>query len=75
MECLPKDRAPLRGSEGEKKRNQLYLEQLPPHDLDPALCHDMSDIEKKRLIKIADKNKARACGVGGISIATGKKVK
>lgn len=74
MECLPKDRAPLRGSEGEKKRNQLYLEQLPPHDLDPALCHDMSDIEKKRLIKIADKNKARACSVGGISIATGKKV-
>ena len=74
MGCLPEDHVPLRESEGEKRRNRLYIEQLPPHDLDPELCHPMSDVEKKRLTKIADKFKAHACGVGAINSATSQKV-
>lgn len=68
MDSLPEEHVPLRGSKGEEKRNRLYLHQLPLHDLDPEACHKMTEIEKKRLVRFADKFKKNACGVGIIQL-------
>lgn len=72
MKCLPDDYVPLCGSEGEKRRKEMYAKQLPPHDLDPDLCHAMTDVERKRLTKLADKIKVRACGAGTVNLSSTK---
>ena len=74
MNSLPDEVVPLRGTAGEERRSKLYLEQLPPHDVDSAMCHDMTDTEKRRLVKIAEKWKKKACGVGTVVIANELKV-
>lgn len=66
MSCLPNEYVPLRGSEGERMRARLYLNQLPPHDTNPASCHTLSDLEKKRLLKFAERRKSRSSGVGKV---------
>ena len=66
MSCLPNDHVPLRGSEGERMRARLYLNQLPPHDTNPASCHKLSDLEKKRLVKFAERRKNKSSSVGNV---------
>ena len=68
MNSLPPDCVPLKGSVGEKRRNALYLKQLPPHDQDPDMCHILSDKERKRLVKLSERIRQQACGVGTINI-------
>ena len=46
--------------------------QMPPQDTDPDACSKLTDIERKRLVKIAEKNKSRACGLGNLRIAIKK---
>lgn len=74
MNSLPDEYVPLRDTKGERMRNKLYLEQLPRHDVDPTVCHDMTDTEKKRLVKIAEKWKTKACGAGTVVTANDSKV-
>ena len=75
MNSLPSDHIPLKGTEGEKKRNELYLKQLPPHDQDPDMCHILSDKERKRLVKFSERIKQQACGVGIINVLHDRKDK
>ena len=75
MDSLPYGYIPVKGSDGELKRNKGYITQMPPQDSDPDACSRLSDTERKRLIKIAEKNKSRACGVGNLRIAAKKERK
>ena len=69
MNSLPYGYIPIKGSDGEKRRNKAYLMQLPPQDSNPDACSKLNDVERRRLIKIAEKHKSRACGVGNLRIA------
>lgn len=75
MDSLPYGYPPIKDSDGELKRNKAYLMQMPPQDTDPDSWSKLTDVEKKRLVKISEKNKSRACGIGNLRIAVKKERK
>ena len=66
MQCLPEECVPLFGSKGEEWRVKEFMQQLPAYDTCPEACHDMADIDKKRMIKFADMRRKKFFGVGEI---------
>ena len=70
MQCLPKDKVPLRGSRGEKHRIQQFMQQLPVYDSNLDACHKMADLDKKRMGKFVDRTKRRFFGVGSVDKMT-----
>ncbi len=76
MASLPQNCVPLRGSKVEQERLKRITHQHPHHDSNIEYCHVMPDIEKKRMIKFAERRKKKFSGIGKVLIlsAGGEKV-
>lgn len=74
MKSLPVEYVPMKGTPGALWRIQQYTAQLPPYDFDSGACHKMTDLEKRRLIKFAEKRRSQCEGRGRVS-ATSAEVK
>ena len=74
MQCLPDEYVPLFGSKGEEWREKEFMKQLPAYDTCPEACHDMTDIDKKRMTKFADMRRKKMFGVGEIETLLEHKV-
>lgn len=68
MSSLPKECVPLKGSQGEKHRAQQFLHQLPAYDSSPEVCHKMTELEKKRMLKFVERRKNKFFGIGTVSL-------
>ena len=69
MECLPKNCRPYKGTKAEKQRQEHFRYQHPLHDANPEFCHQISDVEKKKMLKFSEK-RARCFGVGKVLVVT-----
>ena len=65
-QCMPEECVPLYGSQGVDWRENQFLKQLPAYDTCPDVCHDMSDLEKKRMVKFVDMRRKKFFGVGEV---------
>ena len=70
MGCLPKEKVPLRGSDGDKLRIQQFTRQLPTYDNSLDACHKMTDLEKKRMTKLIERRKTKFFGTGEVDTMT-----
>ena len=75
MRCLPKEKVPLRGSDGEKLRIQQFTRQLPTYDSSLDACHKMADLDKKRMTKFIERRKNRFFGMGEVDTMTAEESK
>lgn len=67
MKSLPDEYVPAKGTPGALWRIQQYTTQLPAYDFDSGACHQMTDLEKRRLIKFAEKRRSQSEGRGRVS--------
>lgn len=74
MHCLPEECVPLFGSKGEEWREREFTQQLPAYDTCPEACHDMADIDKKRMTKFVDMRRKKFFGIGEIETLLESKV-
>ncbi|KAM4618993.1 testin [Polymixia lowei] len=68
IELLPPEKRPVAGTEGAVYRRQQMARQLPEHDQDPSLCHELSPAEVKQMQQFVRKYKDEALGVGDIRL-------
>jgi len=54
------------GSQAAQERKQLLQKQLPIHDIDPALCHELNEEEVTRMEEYIAHIKNSSVGVGQI---------
>ncbi|GAB0092327.1 testin [Sergentomyia squamirostris] len=66
MNDLGSQNIPVEGSEAALKRRQQLEYQVPPHDLDPSLCHNLTEIETAQLQKYVEKIKESCVGQGNV---------
>ncbi|CAM9904032.1 LIM and cysteine-rich domains protein 1 [Lampetra fluviatilis] len=66
MSALPDDKQPVAGTEGERYRQRQLCRQLPPHDRDPSLCHDLSPAEVRAAAEFARRCAAETLAVGTV---------
>lgn len=69
MACLPKSSVPIKGSKAEKQRCELYSHQHPRHDISIEFCHDLSEVEKKRMATFVRKF-TKMGGIGEVFVMT-----
>ncbi|CAG9861683.1 unnamed protein product [Phyllotreta striolata] len=76
LKTLPPDQLPIKGSEAAQSRRRLLHKQIPIHDVDPALCHDLTDDELSKMNEYIAHVRQSSAGVGRIvslsSIIRGK---
>lgn len=65
MNDLGSQNIPVEGSEAALKRKQQLEYQVPPHDLDPTLCHNLTENETAQLQQYLEKIKEK-CGQGNV---------
>ena len=70
MASLPKNCVPLRGSKAERERLRRITYQHPQHDSNIEYCHDMPDLEKKRMVKFTERRKKKFFGIGKVFVLT-----
>ncbi|KAB0792372.1 hypothetical protein PPYR_14331 [Photinus pyralis] len=63
---LPVNLLPIKGSYAAQERKQLLQKQIPLHDIDPALCHALSDSEVKQMNDYIAHVKQSSVGIGHI---------
>ncbi|XP_050187125.1 prickle-like protein 2, partial [Myiozetetes cayanensis] len=63
---LPPALVPRIQSPGERHRLRELLRQLPPHDLEPQFCHDLSESERRELKLFAQRRKRENLGQGSV---------
>lgn len=68
MTCLPKSCVPFKSAQ--KQMQEKFNCQHPYHDGNLLFCHDMSDLEKKRMRTFGDRRLRKNFGVGQVSIMT-----
>ncbi|XP_046889397.1 testin [Hypomesus transpacificus] len=68
IELLPPERRPVAGTVGAAYRRQQMAHQLPEHDQDPSMCHELSPGEVKQMQQFVRKYKDEALGVGDICL-------
>ncbi|XP_030642261.1 testin isoform X2 [Chanos chanos] len=68
MELLPVEKRPAIGTEGAEYRKRQMAKQLPEHDQDPALCHELSPNEVKVMQQYVRKCKDEALGIGDLML-------
>ena len=68
MQSLPEECVPLKGTPGEHYRSQQFIHQHPPQDLNPENCHKLTDLDRKRMAKFAERRKNRFHGVGTVEL-------
>ncbi|XP_055599147.1 uncharacterized protein LOC129748525 [Uranotaenia lowii] len=66
MTQLGKQNIPIAGSEAAEKRKQQLEYQVPPHDLDASLCHNLSENEEAQLVQYVEKIKKNCVGQGSV---------
>lgn len=74
MKSLPIEYVPMKGTPGALWRLQQYTTQLPAYDFDCGACHKMTDLEKRRFVKFAEKRRGQCEGKGHVC-ATSAEVK
>lgn len=57
---------PIAGSDAAKKRKQQLEYQIPPHDLDATLCHNLSENEATQLVQYVEKIRKSCVGQGNV---------
>lgn len=75
MKSLPSEYVPTKGTPGALWRVQQYTKQLPNYDFDCGACHKMTDLEKRRFIKFADKRRSQSEGKGLVRATSAKEIK
>ncbi|XP_066255757.1 uncharacterized protein Tes [Euwallacea similis] len=66
LKTLPPEALPVKGSQAAQDRKQLLQKQIPVHDIDPGLCHELNDEEVARMEEYVDHIKSSSVGVGQI---------
>ena len=74
MQCIPEECIPLFGSKGEEWRENQFMKQLPAYDTCIDACHDMADLDKKRMTRFVDARRKKFFGVGEVEILPESKV-
>lgn len=64
MEKLGASQIPVAGSDAAQKRKQQLEFQVPPHDLDAALCDNLTDTEAQQLQQYVQKLREQCVGQG-----------
>lgn len=72
---LPKEKQPIRGTEGGQYRRKQLMRQLPPHDQEPGACHDLTPQEKQEMDVFVTQYREKALGAGVVNEAGKIKVK
>uniref|UniRef100_A0A3B4UX44 Testin n=1 Tax=Seriola dumerili TaxID=41447 RepID=A0A3B4UX44_SERDU len=68
IELLPPEKRPVAGTEGAAYRRQQMARQLPEHDQDPSMCHELTPAEVKQMQQFVRKYKDEALGVGDVML-------
>lgn len=68
MSCLPKNCQPLNGSKAEHRREEHFKHQNPLQDASVEFCHEISDLEKKRMLKFGERRIKNCFGVGKVFV-------
>lgn len=63
---LPPELLPVKGSAAAQERKQLLQKQIPVHDIDPNLCHDLTDAELKQMNEYIAHVKQDSVGMGQV---------
>lgn len=66
MLALPKSCRPYKGSKAEQQRQEHFQYQHPRHDASAEFCHEISALEKKRMIKFGENRIKNCFGVGKV---------
>ncbi|XP_050313961.1 uncharacterized protein LOC126748645 [Anthonomus grandis grandis] len=66
LKTLPPESLPVKGSQAAQERKQLLQKQIPVHDIDPSLCHELNEEEVKKMEDYIDHVKKSSVGVGQI---------
>lgn len=66
LKTLPPEQLPVKGSQAAQDRKQLLQKQIPIHDIDPTLCHELSNDELKQMNDYISHVKQTSVGVGQI---------
>lgn len=66
LKTLPPEQLPVKGSPAAQDRKQLLQKQIPIHDIDPTLCHELSNDELKQMNDYICHVKQASVGVGQI---------
>lgn len=67
MTQLGSDHIPISGSEAAAKRKQQLEFQVPPHDIDATLCHNLSEGEQTQLKQYVEKIRDNCVGQGMVT--------
>ncbi|EFA05229.2 testin [Tribolium castaneum] len=65
LKTVAPETLPVKGSQAAQERKQLLQKQIPIHDLDPSLCHELTDSELNQMQDYIKHMKGSA-GVGQI---------
>lgn len=66
LKTLPAEALPVKGSQAAQERKQLLQKQIPVHDIDPALCHELNEEEVAKMEEYLAHIKKSSVGVGQI---------
>lgn len=64
LQDLPPELLPIQGSVAATERKILLRKQVPFHDIDPSLCHQLTDDEIKKMNDYILQVKEKSAGVG-----------
>lgn len=70
MECLPQNCVPYRDTKAKQLREERFSYQHPLHDVYHEYCHDMPEIEKKRMSKFGERRFKHFFGMGKVLVVT-----
>lgn len=66
MNQLGQEHIPVSGTEAASRRKKRLEFQVPPHDLDAALCHNLTDKETEQLQKYVESIRENCVGQGSV---------
>uniref|UniRef100_A0AAR5Q7A9 Testin n=2 Tax=Dendroctonus ponderosae TaxID=77166 RepID=A0AAR5Q7A9_DENPD len=66
LQTLPTEALPVKGSQAAHQRKQLLQKQIPIHDIDPSLCHELNEEEVAKMEEYIGHIKNSSVGVGQI---------
>lgn len=66
MDQLGHENIPVSGSEAASQRKKRLEFQVPPHDLDAALCHNLTEKETEQLQKYVESIRENCVGQGNV---------
>lgn len=68
VQSLPSGCVPKKGKEGEEQRVQRFTQQMPVYDFSLDVCHKLTELEKKRMLKFVEKRRKESYGVGTVEL-------